>query len=131
VSGIVTVAALIPGPHAPIAKLFELALSFFSEGFWAIFDCSGPVVLANVVYQLDALNNMTQNQKACDTKTYVNQTAEFKTCSTANYTVTYCLERLDRLDAKTSAASSMRPDAMLSITSLTMVLLGGAYALFA
>lgn len=110
-----------------MAKLFDIALGFFGDTLFQAFNCSGPVVVGNAVYTAESLNQMNQNQKACDTRTYAYDVATFSICSDSNYTVTYCLERLD---AK-SAASSMRSDALLSTTSLALVFLGGAYALFA
>lgn len=124
--GVVTVAATVPGPQAPAARLLDVALNLFGDSLFQAFNCSGPVVVGNAVYTAESLNQMTQNQKICDTRTYAYETPF--TCSDSNYTVTYCLERLD---AKTSAAVNMRPNAMLSIGSLAMALLGGSFALFA
>ncbi|KAL1601451.1 hypothetical protein SLS60_006366 [Paraconiothyrium brasiliense] len=113
VDGVADLASAVPGPVGLIGAL----VGFLS----GLSNCTGPVVADNIVYDLAALNNMTQNQKTCNTKNYTYEPPTLF-CGTGNssYTVTYCLERLD---AKTSGAVGLLPGIFLGVTSLAVAIL--------
>jgi hypothetical protein len=124
VNGIVTVAAAVPGPQAPAARLLGLALSFLDP-----FNCTGPVAVGNVIYAQNDLNNMNQNQKTCDSQTYSYDTPNMCGFRNSSYTVKYCLERLDPKPASGSAAASFVPYSSTSFAALGVALLCGSYGL--
>jgi hypothetical protein len=92
-----------------------------------LFDCTGAVVVDRIVYYPDALNNLTQHQKLCDTKKYSFESPH-DACGKENssYSVTYCLERLDAPDRK-SAAVALLPGGGATLLSLAVVLLFGGF----
>jgi hypothetical protein len=122
VQGIVTVAAAVPGPQAPAAKLIGLALSLIGDPF----NCTGPVAVSNVIYTQDTLNKMDQNQKDCDQQTYSYETPLTCGLHNSSYTVKWCLERLD---PKSSAAASLALSSSPSFACLSVALLFGVYGL--
>jgi hypothetical protein len=122
VQGIVTVAAAVPGPQAPAAKLISLALSLIGDPF----NCTGPVAVSNVIYTQDTLNKMDQNQKDCDQQTYSYETPLTCGLHNSSYTVKWCLERLD---PKSSAAASLALSSSPSFACLSVALLFGIYGL--
>jgi hypothetical protein len=124
VNGIVTVAAAFPGPQALPATLLGLALSYFDP-----FNCTGPVAVGNVIYPQNDLNNMNQNQKTCDSRTYSYEPPKMCGYRNSSYTVKYCLERLDPKPASGSAAVSFVPYSFLSFAALGVALLCGSYGL--
>lgn len=117
--GIVGVAAALPGPLAPIAKLLEIVTGFFTD----LFNCGGPVFVGNAIYTPDNLNNFEQNQKACETRNYTYPTSCAFEAWDSNYTVTHCLERLDAKPASASAAVMSLPGLPLSLLGLAGALL--------
>ena len=86
------------------------------------FDCTGPVIIGNAVYTSDQMNNLEQNQTTCETKSFVYEVPIPIICSpNSNYTVTYCLKRLD---AKVkSAAATSSPGLTLLITSFAVAII--------
>ncbi|KAF1965174.1 hypothetical protein BU23DRAFT_628817 [Bimuria novae-zelandiae CBS 107.79] len=114
VGGVAEFASNVPGP----VGYFGAIVDFFA----GLANCTGPVVADNIVYAPEALNNMTQNQKTCDTKNYTNASPGLF-CGTGGslYTVTYCLERLDA--AKTSDAVGLLPGKFLALVGFTVVIL--------
>ena len=115
------VAAIVPGPQAPAAKVLSIVLGLIGD----LFKCDGPVVVGNFVYASGDLNKLNQNEKACGTTPYTYEVPETCGFSNSSYTVTYCLERLD---AK-SAAANLLPDLSIPLVSLAAVLLFGGYGL--
>jgi hypothetical protein len=118
VQGIITVAGAVPGPQAPAARLLGLALSLIGDPL----NCTGPVALGNIVYAQDTLNKMDQNQKDCGQQTYSHDTPITCGIHNSSYTVKWCLERLD---AKSSAATSLGLSSLLSFAGLIVALLYG------
>jgi hypothetical protein len=122
VQGIVTVAAAVPGPQAPAARLIGLALSLIGDPF----NCTGPVAVGNVIYTQDTLDKMDQNQKDCDQQTYSYETPLTCGLDNSSYTVKWCIERLD---PKTSAAASLALSSSLSFAGLSVALFFGIHGL--
>ncbi|KAJ4347886.1 uncharacterized protein N0V89_009258 [Didymosphaeria variabile] len=110
VSGVADLASLLPG----IGGFFGSLVGFLTD----LSNCTGPVVADNIVYAPATLDNMTQNQKVCNTKNYTNASPHLL-CGTDNssYTVTYCLERL------TSNAVDLVPGIFLAVVSLAVAIL--------
>jgi hypothetical protein len=115
----VTIAATFPGPQALPAKLLGIVLGFLDPT-----NCTGPVVLGNIIYPKNDLKNMDQNQKVCDTKTYSIEkpgVCGLVTLSgNSSYSVKYCLEALD---PKSSAAANLVPSSLFSFAGLGVALL--------
>jgi hypothetical protein len=90
-------------------------------------NCTGPVALGNAVYAVETLSKLDQGQKSCETNNYLVPTPQI-TCGTdpSNYTITYCLERLD-VDKgdKKSAAPGLFPALGLPALSLAVAFFFG------
>jgi hypothetical protein len=119
---IVGVAASYPGSQAPALQIFNMFLGVIGS----LLNCTGPVAIGNAIYAPDTLNNLNQSQKVCETKNYLFDSPQL-TCGTdaSNYTVTYCLERLD--DPKKSMAVGLLPSFSVAVLSLAVALVFGSY----
>jgi len=61
-----------------------------------LFNCTGAAAADIIGYDSKTLNDMAQNQQACNTKNYTYAPPKaFCGIDDSLYTVTYCLERLD------------------------------------
>jgi len=119
VEGLVAVAAAVPGPQSLPAALFETVLGILGDPT----DCTGPVIVGKATYTSDELNNLEQNQEKCDTQSFKNEVSIVcsPTRSDSDYTVRYCLERLD---AKVkSAAATSSPSLAALVVSLTVAII--------
>jgi hypothetical protein len=117
VQGIVGVAETVPGPLGLVTTLFNTLFGWIAN----LFDCTGTVVVGNVVYAPDTLNNLTQHQKICETKPYI-FASPHDACGKANssYIVTYCLERLDAPPVPKSIAVKPLPGFGMFVLSLAV-----------
>jgi len=120
VEGIVAVAAAVPGPQALPARLLSLAIGALGD----LGNCTGAVVVGNALYTKDQMDNLEQNKPTCETKSYgydVPRQCAPLTGANSNYSVTYCLERLE---AKAeSAASISSPSLAALVTALAVAII--------
>ncbi|KAF1849197.1 uncharacterized protein K460DRAFT_428660 [Cucurbitaria berberidis CBS 394.84] len=122
---IVGAAANMSGTAGPAERLLDIALNFFSD----LTSCAGPTVIDNVTYAPDTLNSLNQSQKTCETKTYFEEVKILCGLQNSNYTVTYCLERLDAKPVPASAAASLLPGLFLLFITLAVACISGGYGL--
>jgi len=116
VEGIVAVAAAVPGPQALPARLLSLAIGALGD----LGNCTGAVVVGNALYTKDQMDNLEQNKPTCETKTYGYE-VPLSCFRDSNYSVTYCLERLE---AKAeSAAATSSPTLAALVTALAVAIL--------
>ncbi|CAO2658243.1 Nn.00g059660.m01.CDS01 [Neocucurbitaria sp. VM-36] len=120
--GIASIAEALPGPLG----LVGIISSFFSS----FLDCNGLVVVDNIIYTQDTLNNLDKDQLACETKNYTYPPPTLlggliPKCGFRNssYTVTHCLERLDDKSIAASRGANWTPSLSLSLIGLAIVLL--------
>ena len=120
VEGIVSVAAAVPVPQALPARLLSLAIGALGD----LGNCTGAVVVGNALYTKDQMDNLEQNKPTCETKSYgydVPRQCAPLTGANSNYSVTYCLERLE---AKAeSAASISSPSLAALVTALAVAII--------
>lgn len=127
VTAVLDVAALVPGPVGIAADLLSTVVQFFGD----LFSCDGPVVFDNIVYSESALRDLEQNETICDTKNYTLEADSSLSCSNgSNYTVTYCLERLDAKPDSESAAMILASGLPLFIFSMGSAVFCMLFALY-
>ncbi|KAH7392861.1 hypothetical protein BKA66DRAFT_457061 [Pyrenochaeta sp. MPI-SDFR-AT-0127] len=77
-----------------------------------LFNCSGPVAIDSVRYTNETLAGLSIGSPVCDTKPY--ETDRKGACGKPNYTVSYCLERLDNDNAGVCTAAASTSDGIVA-----------------
>lgn len=115
----VSILKLIPIPgFSIVGGILDSLLKVFN-----FLGCDGPAALGNSTYSAADLEKINQNDKSCKTETYLYKLIHPVACGIerSNYTVTYCLERLD---AKGSAANIL-PKSYFYVAAVGLSLFAG------
>lgn len=119
VQNVMVIAANIPGYVGDGAGLVD-----FFMGAAQLFNCSGLVALDSVRYTNETLAGLQIGAPLCNSGAY--EIESKLTCGTPNYTVDYCIERLDN-----AIASASNGAGVLSPCSVYYGMLTGAAVLLA
>lgn len=115
------VAAAIPGPQAPAATVLGMLVGYVPD----FLNCTGPVAVGNVVYDANVLKNLTRGGEAtCDTQHFLYKVPINCGFQKSNYTVNYCLARLNVQSTSATSAALTQPRGLpLVLATFGMVLL--------